>query len=64
MQVSPLNAALMINNIQYITSSDSNMIVQLIRMMGLSFLALYPANQEFALCSQRLVFSRETLHPW
>lgn len=49
MQISPLNAALMINNIQYMDSSDSNTIIQLIRMTVLSFLALYPANQEFAL---------------
>lgn len=47
--ICPLNAALMINNIQHMASSDSNMIIQLIRMTGLSFLALYPANQEFAL---------------
>lgn len=49
MQVSPLNAALMINNSHYMASSDSNVIIQLIRMTVLSFLALYPANQELAL---------------
>lgn len=49
MQISPLNAALVINNIQYMASSDSNVIVQLMRMTVLSFLAVYPANQEFAL---------------
>lgn len=39
----------MINNSQYMASSDSNVIIQLIRMTVLSFLALYPANQELAL---------------
>lgn len=32
MQISPLNAVLVINNIQYMDSSDSNMIIQLIQM--------------------------------
>lgn len=49
MQISPLNAAFVINDIQYVASSDSNTIIQLIRMTVLSFLALYPPNQEFAL---------------